>query len=87
MLRIGVSESAAELLGRHDLGLRLGGECDPDRCGREPNPTLYGYDKLNRVVSIDDQRSGDAKITFGYDKKGNRDKTVFPSSGSGESES
>lgn len=49
----------------------------------EPEPTRYAYDKVNRVSSVDDQRSGNAKITFAYDRKDKRTQTIYPVPGSG----
>ncbi len=47
----------------------------------EPEATTYTYDKLNRVISLDDQRPGEDLYTFFYDRKDNRTKTIFPTTG------
>lgn len=42
-------------------------------------PTVYEYNAINLVTSIDDQRPGAAKIQITYDRKNNKPKkTVFP---------
>lgn len=44
----------------------------------EPAPTVYTYDKVNLVTSVDDQRSTSNVATFGYDRRDKRTKTVYP---------
>lgn len=50
----------------------------------DPAPTVYTYDKLNLVETVDDPRSTTNIVSFKYDRRDKRVRTIFPMDSGGD---
>ncbi len=73
-----VFESAQAPSGNKSYNYDQAGNLTRISVSDEPAPTLYTYDAVNLVTSVDDQRSGTNTVTFDHDRHDKRTKTTYP---------